>query len=307
MTVEPKTALSICEVGPRDGLQNETKILSVDTRVELIVRLAAAGVRRIEAGSFVSPKAVPQMANTAQVVARARELTSAQLAALVVNEQGVQDALTAGVDEVRFVIVASETLSQRNQRASIAETLLMWPRLAAQVRDHGKRLVGLVGAAFGCPFEGEVPQERVLEIVEQLEEQSPDEIILADTIGSAVPSQVRELLRRLRQVTGDRPLGAHFHNTRNTGLANAYAAIEERISTLDASVGGVGGCPFSPKATGNVPSEDLVYMLHRMGVNTGIDLEGLIGIVHWLSEQLDRDLPGLVSKAGPFPVVEHTL
>ena len=265
----------VCDVAARDGLQSEKRIWSVDERVELINRLANTGIRRIEAVSFVNPKRVPQMADAEIVMAQIERKADVRIAGLALNMKGVERALEAGVDEVRYVVVASETFNQKNQG---------------------------IGASFGCPFEGEVTTEAVVNIGVRLQALGVDEILLADTIGCAVPSQVRERVRALQLALEDfTTVGCHFHNTRNTGIANAVAAVESGVRILDASVGGIGGCPFAPRATGNISTEDLVYVLRNMGYETGINLPQLIDVAAWVEGYFDDPLPGQVMKAGLFP------
>ncbi len=291
--------LTICDVGPRDGLQNEAKTLEPRVRAELCDRLAAAGLKRMEAASFVNPKLVPQMAGAEQVMAALRRKPGTVYAGLVLNEKGYERAVEAGVDEVHYAFAATDEFGRRNQNATTAEGLKTALALVARARSDRVPVTVTVSVAFGCPFEGPVPPERVLSIVEHLMNVPPDEVCLADTIGVGVPAQVHELVRGAR--TFGATVGAHFHNTRNTGYANAVAALEEGVVSLDASVGGAGGCPFAPNATGNIATEDLVYLLRGMGVETGIDLDALIATSRWLGTQLGKDLPGMLVRAGDYP------
>ena len=297
-----KAHISICDVAARDGLQSEKRIWSVTERVELINRLAKTGIRRIEAVSFVNPKRVPQMADAEKVMAQIERKADVRIAGLALNMKGVERALDAGVDEVRYVVVASETFNQKNQGASIAETMSGLESIAGRVKASGKVFSAVIGASFGCPFEGEVTTSAVVDIGIRLGVLGVDEILLADTIGCAVPSQVRERVEALQSVL-EAPVavGCHFHNTRNTGIANAVAAVESGVRILDASVGGIGGCPFAPRATGNISTEDLVYVLRNMGYETGIDLPQLIDVAAWVEGYFDDPLPGQVMKAGLFP------
>jgi len=290
--------LDIVEVGPRDGLQNEKETLAPQTRAELCDRLAAAGVPRVEAASFVNPKKVPQMAGAEEVVSGVQRRPGTIYAGLVLNEKGYERAVEAGVDEVRYAFPVTETFAERNQNTTVADATELSSRLTERARLDGVRVSITLSAAFGCPFEGRVEPEVVLNIAERVGAAKPDEIVLADTIGVGVPKGVRELVGGVLNygVT----VGCHFHDTRNTGIANAAAAVEEGAMVLDASVGGTGGCPFAPKATGNIATEDLVYLLHGMGHETGIDLDALIECAQWLSEQLGKELPGQVHKAGNF-------
>lgn len=301
--------VEICEVGPRDGLQNLQRIFSLDERADLIQRLAACGLQRIEAVSFVNASRVPAMADAELVLERIDVPDSCRLSGLVMNERGADRALATRLHELRYVAIASETLSVRNQGAGTESNLETFARIAPTVQREGKILTAVVAAAFGCPFEGEVDPARVADIVRRLRESGADEIVLADTIGVAVPGQVRALAERCRQHLGAGRLGFHFHNTHNTGFANAVAAIEAGANVLDASVGGLGGCPFAPGASGNIATEDLVYLLHRETV-TGADAasttslpdrEALVRIVDWLAGLVPDDISGMMRKAGPFP------
>ena len=294
-------AVEIVEVGPRDGLQNESTLLGTATKVAFIERAIAAGVRRIEVASFVNPKRVPQMADAEAVLAALPRHPGVQYVGLVLNRKGLDRAIAAGCTEIGMAVVASDTFNQRNQGATTEESIAAWADIAAAARAAGLRAQVTVSAAFGCPFEGEIPVERVVEVVRRVAEARPFEIAIADTIGVGVPSQVTEILGRVREAVPGMALRCHFHNTRNTGLANAYAAVQAGATTLDASIGGIGGCPFAPAATGNIPTEDLVYMLARMGIATGIDLDALISTGRWLEDQLGHRIPGMLVKAGSFP------
>lgn len=293
--------VTIVEVGPRDGLQNEATILEPAVRAELCHRLAAAGLPRIEAASFVNPKRVPQMAGAEEVLAATQRRPGTTYAGLVLNERGYERAVAAGVDEIHYAFPVTDTFALRNQNATVADSVELAGRLVARAREDGLRISVTLSVAFGCPFEGRVAPERVLQIAEQVQAAGPDEIILADTIGVGVPRQVRELVEGTRALGAT--VGCHFHNTRNTGIANALAAVESGAMILDASVGGTGGCPFAPRATGNIATEDLVYLLHGMGYETGVDLQALIACAEWLAERLGRELPGQVYRAGGFAPV----
>jgi hydroxymethylglutaryl-CoA lyase len=295
-------AIEIVEVGPRDGLQSEPQVLSTDAKVEFVRRLVAAGLPRIEVASFVNPKRVPQMADAEAVLAALAESgASARYIGLVLNRKGFDRARAAHCPEVGMAIAATESFSQRNQGCSVDEGIAAWLEISAAARAAGIRAQITISTAFGCPFEGEVPVKRVCEIAARLARGEPDEIAIADTIGVAVPTQVTGLVSALQAALPQTRLRAHFHNTRNTGLANAYAAVEAGVRALDASCGGIGGCPFAPAATGNIPTEDLIYMLHRMGYDTGVDLPALLETSRWLQGQLDHSVPGMVVKAGLFP------
>jgi isopropylmalate/homocitrate/citramalate synthase len=291
--------LIVCDVGPRDGLQNEATTLEPAVRAELCDRLAAAGLKRMEAASFVNPKLVPQMAGAEEVMAALHRKAGTSYAGLVLNEKGYERAVSAGVDEVHYAFSAADEFGRRNQNATTEEGLKTALALVARARSERVPITVTISVAFGSPFDGPVPARRVLEIVEHLMAMPPDEVGLADTIGVGVPAQVRELVRGARSLGAT--VGAHFHNTRNTGYANALVALEEGVVSLDASVGGAGGCPFAPKATGNIATEDLVYLLRGMGVDTGIDLDALIRTSHWLGQKLGKELPSMVARAGDYP------
>ena len=294
--------IEICEVGPRDGLQSEPRIWSVEERVELIDRLSATGVPRIEAVSFVNPKRVPQMASAETVMAKIKRRNGVSFAGLALNARGAERAIEAGVDEVRYVVVSSETFNQRNQGATIDESLAGFSQIADKVTNAGLKLSATVAAAFGCPFEGKVEPSQVARIAKQLVDGGCVEIGMADTIGSGVPTQVTEILGLVRDAVGsDIGLGFHLHNTRNTGFANAAAAANEGVLFLDASVGGLGGCPFAPKATGNIATEDLCFMLRNMGFETGIDINSYVETANWTEGFFEVPLPGQIMKAGLFP------
>jgi hydroxymethylglutaryl-CoA lyase/(R)-citramalyl-CoA lyase len=289
----------VCDVGPRDGLQNEDRILEPAVRAELCDKLAAAGLKRIEAASFVNPKLVPQMAGAEDVMAALHRRPGTSYAGLVLNEKGYDRAIAAGVDEVHYAFAATDEFGRRNQNSTTEEGLKTALSLVAKARSDRVPVTVTISVAFGCPFEGVVPVPRVLDLVERLMAIPPDEVCLADTIGVGVPSQVKALVRGARELGA--AVGAHFHNTRNTGYANALTALERGVVSLDASVGGAGGCPFAPKATGNIATEDLDYLLRGMGVETGIDLDALIECSRWLGLKLGKELPGMVARAGDFP------
>jgi hydroxymethylglutaryl-CoA lyase/(R)-citramalyl-CoA lyase len=289
---------TICDVGPRDGLQNESEPLSARVRAELVNRLAAAGVPRIEAASFVHPERVPQMAGAEDVAAGIERRNGTVYAGLVLNEKGYERLSATMLDEVHFSFGATETFNRRNANASVDESVAAAERISERARTDGRPLVVSISVAFGCPFEGEVAPAHVLDLAERLVAGGAHEIVLADTIGVGVPRQVAELVGGAAGF--GQPVGVHFHNTRSTGFANAYAALQAGATVFDASVGGLGGCPFAPRATGNIATEDLVYLLHGEGVETGIDLEGLIAVAAWLEETLGRELPGQVYRAGTF-------
>jgi len=293
--------VQVVDVGPRDGLQNEEKILPPKTRAELCDRLAAAGVSRVEAASFVNPKRVPQMAGAEEVMAAIDRRPDTSYAGLALNERGYERAVEAGVDEVHYAFPVTETFARRNQNTTVADATVLAARLVERARLDGVRVSITLSAAFGCPFEGRVEPAHVLCVTEKLGVANPDEIVLADTIGVGVPKGVRELVEGVLAL--GLTVGCHFHDTRNTGMANAVAAAESGATVLDASLGGTGGCPFAPRATGNIATEDLVYLLHGMGYETGIDLDALIEAAAWMAQQLGKELPGQVYKAGSFEPV----
>jgi hydroxymethylglutaryl-CoA lyase len=295
--------VEIVEVGPRDGLQSEPGVLPTAAKIEFIERAVAAGIRRVEVTSFVNPKRVPQMADAEAVLEGLPRREGVHYIGLVLNRRGLERAIAAGCNEIGMAVVASDTFNRRNQGVTTDESIAAWLDIAAAARQAGIRPQVTVSAAFGCPFEGEVPPQRVVDIARRVAEAAPFEIALADTIGVGVPTQVFELVGRVREAVPGVALRCHFHNTRNTGLANAFAAVQAGVTTLDASLGGIGGCPFAPAATGNVPTEDLVYMLQRSGYETGISLAEAISTGRWLQEQLGRPVPGMLVKAGGFPPV----
>ncbi|MEM1174302.1 MAG: hydroxymethylglutaryl-CoA lyase [Pseudomonadota bacterium] len=293
--------IEIVEVGPRDGLQSEPEILSTDDKLSFIDKAVGAGIRRLEVASFVHPKRVPQMADAEALIERLPERDDVSTIGLVMNERGLDRALDTRVDEVGMVVVVTDTYNQRNQGVPTRESIAAWQRLSVRAREGGKRANVMLSAAFGCPFEGEVSIDHVVEIAKQVLEAEPAELGIADSIGVGVPGQVSELLGRLAELAPGLPLRCHFHNTRNTGLANAQAAVEAGVTSLDASIGGIGGCPFAPAATGNIPTDDLLYLLDRSGVKTGVSLDRIIDASRWLQETLGRGVPALLPRAGTFP------
>jgi hydroxymethylglutaryl-CoA lyase/(R)-citramalyl-CoA lyase len=293
--------VTICDVGPRDGLQNEATTLAPAVRAQLCDRLAAAGVPRVEAVSFVNPKRVPQMAGAEEVMAAIERRPGTIYAGLVLNERGYERALAAGVDEVHYAFPVTDEFCARNQNTTVAGAVETSAAMVARAKDDAVRVTVTLAVAFGCPFAGAVDPAHVLDVARRVAATGPDEIVLADTVGVGVPSQVETLVAGVAALGV--PVGCHFHNTRNTGFANAVAAIASGATVLDASLGGTGGCPFAPRATGNIATEDLVYLLHGMGLETGIDLEALIGDAAWLGEQLGKELPGQLHKAGTFAPV----
>lgn len=288
-------------MGPRDGLQSEGVVLPTAAKSALIERLTEAGLRRIEVTSFVSPKRVPQMADAEALLAGLPRHEGVSYIGLVLNIKGFERARAAGCDAVGMAVVASETFNRRNQGVGTEDSIAAWRDIARAARAAGIAPNVTISTAFGCPFEGEIEPDRVLDLAMRCAESDPVEIALADTIGVAVPTQVEDLFGRLRERLPAMPLRAHFHNTRNTGLANVYAAISVGVRAIDASIGGIGGCPFAPAATGNVPTEDVLYMLSRMGIATGVSIDRLIDTARWLGQQIGRTVPGMLVKAGNFP------
>jgi hydroxymethylglutaryl-CoA lyase len=293
--------IDLVEVGPRDGLQSQDTLVPTATKVALIERLLAVGIRRLEVTSFVNPKKVPQMADAEALLAALPRMNGVSYIGLVLNRKGFDRALAAGCHEVGMAVVASDTFNRRNQGVSADESIAAWLDIARAAHGASIKPHVTIAAAFGCPFEGEVDPHHVVDIARQCAEGGPIEIAIADTIGVGVPSQVTDLVGRLREALPGISLRGHFHNTRNTGIANAYAAVMAGVDSLDASVGGIGGCPFAPAATGNIPSEDLLYMLQRMGIETGVSLNALIKTGQWLQEQIGRPMPGMLMRAGVFP------
>lgn len=301
MSTDGPDEITVVEVAPRDGLQSDPTILPTQAKVELIRRALDAGVRRIEAVSFVNPARVPQMADAEAVMAAVPRDRGASYIGLVLNGRGFDRAIEAGVDEINVVVVCTDTFAERNQGSTTQGLIDVWAEIAPEARRVGVPASVTLAAAFGCPYEGEVPIERVVGVAAAVAEHEPAEIALADSIGVAVPTDVRARVAAVRDVAGGVPLRGHFHNTRNTGLANAAAAVEVGVRVVDASLGGIGGCPFAPKATGNVPTEDVAYLLERMGWRTGLDLSALIDTVGWLESALGHPTPGLLARAGVFP------
>ena len=294
--------ITIVEVSPRDGLQNESVLLSTDAKVELITQLVDAGARRVEAVSFAHPKLVPAMADAEAVMERVPRRHGVSYAGLVLNRRGLDRALRTGVNEVNAVVAVTDTFSRKNQNMSTEEAMRDALSVIADARSAGLFTTLTLSAVFGCPFEGEVPVERVVGLAAEAAGAGVQELALGDTIGVGVPGQVRDMTARVRDAVGPSlPLRYHFHNTRNTGFANAYAAVLDGVTVLDASAGGIGGCPFAPKATGNIATDDLVYLLERMGYRTGFDLTALLPTAAYLSEQLGHEVPALLPRAGTFP------
>ena len=294
--------IEMVEVAPRDGLQNEKTLIATADKIALIERAIAAGARRIEVTSFVNPKAVPQMADAEAVCESLPERDDVTFIGLVMNARGATRALATGrIDQLGAVAVSTDSFAMANQGQTSDGSVDAAKEIIALSQAAGKTGQVTIGASFGCPFEGEVAQDRIVAMAVALAEAGPVEIGLADTIGVGNPAQVASLVAKVRAAVPHIPVRVHFHNTRGTGLANVWAAIEAGAVTVDASIGGLGGCPFAPGAAGNVSTEDVVYMLERAGVRTGLDLSALVSANHWLGEIMQRTLPGMVAKAPPFP------
>lgn len=294
--------VEIVEVGARDGLQNEKTLVSTEDKLALIGKLIDAGARRLEIASFVNPKRVPQMADAEAVVAGLGRPDGITRIGLVLNRRGAERALASGVDELGAVAIATDGFGIRNQAQTSAESVTEAAAILAMAQAEGRSAQVTISVAFGCPFEGRVDPARVVAMAAELAAAGPREIALADTIGVATPGQVSALVRQVQAVVGAVPLRLHFHNTRNTAVANAWAGYLAGVRTFDSSLGGLGGCPFAPNATGNVATEDLAYLFGESGVATGLDLDALIAAAGWLSDQvMGRALPGMVSRAGGFP------
>ena len=298
MSVAP---IIICDVGPRDGLQNADRILTPEIRAAYVDRLSATGLPRIEAVSFVNPKRVPQMAGAEEVMAQITRVDGVEYAGLALNAKGYDRAIACDVDLVQYVVPMSESFAEKNQGTTVEAATEIAMELAARAKQDGVKFAVTLSVAFGCPYDGAIDPAAVLATAARLAESQVDELMLADTIGVAVPTQVRELFAGVSELGV--AVGGHFHNTRNTGYANAVAAIEAGATILDSSTGGLGGCPFTPNATGNIATEDLVYLLEGMGIGTGTNLEALFEVSRWLSEQMGAELPGLTYKAGGFAPV----
>lgn len=297
-------AIELVEVGPRDGLQNEPDIVATETKLDLIARMIGYGARRLEVASFVHPARVPQMADAEAVIAGLPDRSDCTYVGLVLNKRGVLRALATreggkrGVDQVGCVVVASDTFGQKNQGQTIEEGIAETREMLRFARAEGLRAQVTISAAFGCPFEGAVKHETVLRIAEAIAAESPEEIALADTIGVGTPWEAGELFGKLGALLGDTiPMRAHFHNTRGTGIANTWEAWKAGVRMFDASLGGLGGCPFAPRATGNIATEDLIYMMQRSGVASGIDLDAAIAANKWFAQVLGRELPSAVARA----------
>jgi len=294
-------SVEIVEVSPRDGLQNESRAVSTDDKLRLIERAVNAGIRRLEIASFVNPKRVPQMADAEEVIARAPHAKDITYIGLVMNKRGAERAFETDIDQLGAITLCSDTFAQKNQGQTARETLDVALEVIRLANAEGRTATVMISSAFGCPFEGEIAEADVIDYAKRLADAEPSEIALADTIGVGDPWRVGALFDKLRDAVPGMPLRGHFHNTRNTGIANAYAAILAGVTAIDASVGGLGGCPFAPAATGNIATEDLVYMLNRGGIESGVDLEALMDTCSWMNDVVGRQLPAMVSRAGNFP------
>ncbi|VWX60388.1 hydroxymethylglutaryl-CoA lyase [Sphingorhabdus sp. 109] len=304
MSTDSRTAITILEVGPRDGLQNEAEVISTADKLGLITRMLDAGAKRMEVASFVHPGRVPQMADAEAVIAGLPDRDDVSYIGLCLNKRGVLRGLATregnkrGIDEAGCVVVASDTFGQKNQGQTIEQGIRENREMIRFAKAEGLKAQVTISAAFGCPFEGAVSPETVLHIAEEMAAEDPTEIALADTIGVGVPAQVTDLFGRLRELLpGHIKMRAHFHDTRNTGIANAWAAVQAGVETLDSSLGGLGGCPFAPNATGNIATEDLVNLLNRSGIDHDLDLQKAIATNQWFETILGRPLPSLVARA----------
>ena len=293
--------VSILEVGPRDGLQSEPEILPTEVKKEFITRTINAGIKNIEVTSFVHPKKVPQMADAEKLVESLPDRDDVTYIGLIMNQRGFERARDCGIDEVGMVIVSTDTYNMKNQNVITQQSIDNWLDIASSAKSAGIRTSVVIACSFGCPYEGEVDPEHIASIAEQILKGEPDVIGLADSVGVAVPNQVKTTFALIKDLAPTIPLRTHLHNTRNTGLANAAAAVEAGVSIIDASTGGIGGCPFAPKATGNIPTDDLLYMLDRSGIETGVNLKEIVKTTDWLETQLGRPVPAMVPKAGIFP------
>ncbi len=293
--------VSILEVGPRDGLQSEPEILPTEIKKEFITRTINAGIKNIEVTSFVHPKKVPQMADAEKLVESLPDRDDVTYIGLIMNQRGFERARDCGIDEVGMVIVSTDTYNMKNQNVVTQQSIDNWLDIASSAKSAGIRTSVVIACSFGCPYEGEVDPEHIASIAEQILKGEPDVIGLADSVGVAVPNQVKTTFALIKDLAPTIPLRTHLHNTRNTGLANAAAAVEAGVTIIDASTGGIGGCPFAPKATGNIPTDDLLYMLDRSGIETGVNLKEIVKTTDWLENQLGRSVPAMVPKAGIFP------
>ncbi|SDE03445.1 hydroxymethylglutaryl-CoA lyase [Paracoccus isoporae] len=294
--------IALCDVGPRDGLQTLPRIFSLDEKRHVVTELVAAGLRHIEAVSMVNPQRVPQMAGAEELLESLPDMPGVTLSALALNRKGVERALATRVDEIRFVVLASDSFSRRNQNMDSADSLAQFAAIAPIVKQAGRRIVGIIATAYGCPFEGEMSARRVAALADAMIAAGADQILFADTIGVAAPADILRVDRACRDVLDGVPWGVHLHNTRSTGYASLFAALERGATIVDAAIGGLGGCPFAPRATGNIATEDVHYMLDRQGVATGLDHDRLSALVAWLAERVPDQITGQLARAGWFPV-----
>ena len=301
------TNIEIVEVSARDGLQSEKEFVATADKLAFITRAIDAGLRRIEVTSFVNPKRVPQMADAEELVRMLPAHDDVRYTGLVLNYRGFERARALELDEIGCAVVATEDFNKRNQGVEVAETIKQWNQMADDAHTANMQAHIIIGAAFGCPFEGEVSTDQVVNIAKQVAKAGPSEIGLADTIGVAVPKQITEVINAVKNEVPDIKLRCHLHNSRNTGFANAIAAIDAGVEVLDASIGGIGGCPFAPHATGNISTDDLVYMLDRSGIETGVDLNKIIETSLWLETVLNKSVPAQVAKSGIFPPINQEL
>ncbi|PWA13123.1 hydroxymethylglutaryl-CoA lyase [Pueribacillus theae] len=290
--------IQICEVGPRDGIQNEKKILTTEQKVELISKLIDAGIKKFEAVSFVNPKVVPQMADAEEVMKLVPKVNGVTYAGLVLSRSGLERALETSVDALHVVTATSDEFNLKNSRRTVNQAVEELTKVAEEGVAAGKKVAAVLATAFGCPFEGNVPVERVIKAAEAFLQAGATELTLADTTGMANPAQVADVVKTFKNHFGDLDLGLHFHNTRGLGLANALAGYQAGVTRFDSSIAGLGGCPFAPKAVGNVCTEDMVHMFEQMGLETGTDLDKLIETALWMEEQMGRTLDGMMMKAG---------
>jgi hydroxymethylglutaryl-CoA lyase len=305
--MQPLKSIEFVEVGPRDGLQNEARLVSVSDKLAFITKAIDAGARRIEVASFANPRRVPQMADAEEVCAGLPMRSDVTFIGLVMNERGGDRAIaTRRIDQLGLVVVATDQFALANQGQTSADSVAMAQAIIKKANAIDLTAQATIAASFGCPFEGEVAEDRVIEIAKKLSDTWPAEISLADTIGVANPAHVSRLVGKVKDAIAPIPVRVHFHNTRGTGLANVWAAIEAGAAVIDGAIGGLGGCPFAPGSAGNVASEDVVYMLERAGVQTGMDLEKLVAVSSWLGGLMEKKLPGLVAKAPVFPPVLPT-
>ena len=292
--------IEICDVSPRDGLQNEAAVLSVEQRLELVTRLVGAGLPAVEVASMANPKRVPQMAGAEEILAGLPSGAPAKFSALVLNRRGYERLATSAVDEVHLVFACTESLNRANANASVAESLAVMTDLVRLSRQDGRRVTVTLGVAFGCPYEGEVAPQVPIDLARRVAELDVDAVVFADTIGVAVPRQIKEVVGPASGFGV--PIGLHLHNTRSTGYANVMAALDLGVEMFDAAAGGAGGCPFAPRASGNIATEDLVYLLHREGLDTGVDLDAVIDTGNWLEGLLGHRLDGMLHRSGGFPL-----